>query len=63
MAESKIVPNWNISVSFFGQEIKEEVDKYSESGYYSSTITDLKNIFSTTKMNSEKPPAGGGARD
>ena len=44
MAESKIVPNWNISVSFFGQEIKEEVDKYSESGYYSSTITDLKKI-------------------
>ena len=61
VAESKIAPNWHVFVIIFGQEIEEKVEKYSQSGYCSSTITYLK-IISATKMNSEKLLAGGGAR-
>ena len=37
------------------------MENYSQSGYFSSTITSFKKI-STTKTNFGKPPAGGGAR-
>ena len=61
VAESEIIPNRHVFVSIFGWEIEEKVEKYSQRGYCSYTITYLKKI-SATKMNFEKPPAGGGAR-
>ena len=63
MTESEIVPNWHIFVSIFGRETEENVENYSQSGSYSSTITYLNFFLSATKMNFEKLPAGGGARD
>ena len=60
VAESKIVPNWHVFVSIFGRETEEKAEKYSHSGYCSSTITYLKIKVSATKMNFEKPLAGGG---
>ena len=48
VAKSKIAPNWRVFVIIFGQEIEEKVEKYSQSGYCSSTITYLK-IISETK--------------
>ena len=48
--ESEIVPDWHVFVSILGKEIKEKLEKYSQSGYCSSTITNLKISFSTTKL-------------
>ena len=39
VAESKIVPNRQVFISIVGREIEEKVEKYSEIGYCSSTIT------------------------
>ena len=60
MAESKIAPKWHIFVSIVGREIEEKVEMYSQSGYY---YLFLKTNLSATRTNSEKPPAGGGARE
>ena len=62
MAESEIVPNRHVSVSIFGGEIENKVDKYSQMGYFSSTFTYFKFLFSTTNTNFKKPLAGGGSR-
>ena len=61
MVESKIVPNQHVFVSIFGRELEEKVEKCSQRGYCSFTTTYLKIDFPATKMNSEKPLAGGGA--
>ena len=45
MAESEIVPNRHVSVSIFGGEIENKVDKYSQMGYFSSTFTYFKFLF------------------
>ena len=42
VAQSEKVPNWHVFVSIFGQEIEEMVEKYSQRGYCSSTITFFK---------------------
>ena len=34
VAESEIVPKRNVFVPIVGQEIKEKVEKYSQTGYY-----------------------------
>ena len=39
VAESEVLPNWHVFVSIFGQAIEEKLEKYSQSGYCSSTIT------------------------
>ena len=41
MAESKIVPNGHVFVSIFVWEIEEKMEKYSQSGYFSSAVTFL----------------------
>ena len=61
MDKSEIVPYRHVFISVVSQEIEENVNKYSQSGYCSFTITYKKTNLSATKMNSEKPPAGGGA--
>ena len=43
--ESEIFQNWHVFVSIFSREIKEKVEKYSQSGYYSFTISYLKIQF------------------
>ena len=48
MAESKIAPKWHIFVSIVSREIKENVEKYSQSGYYNLFF---KANLSATRMN------------
>ena len=60
MIESEIFPSQRVFISVFGREIEEKVDKYSQSGYRSSTITYLIKK-PAKKTNFEKPPAKGEA--
>ena len=39
VAKYKVVSNWHIFVSIVGRETEENVEKYSQSGYCSFTIT------------------------
>ena len=45
MDEPEISPNRHVFVSIVDREIEERVDKYSQNGYCSSTITYFKKSF------------------
>ena len=62
VAESKIFPNQRVFVYIFGREIEEKVEKYSQSGYCSSTITYLIIIIYPQRKRISKTPAGGRPR-